>query len=299
MLHCRSLLILSMISLFVFCSALPAGVVYVDSRVGHDAFDGRSAQPLNSRTGPVRTIRRAASRLRLGDSIVLADNGVPYFGSLSLVNSRHSGTAGQPLEIVGNGAVISGARPIPPHAWKEVGLDLWRITPIRKRYVQLSRGGEALPSYALPWSLQYLPNAPAEHWYPEDHSVILKTQRGEHPALQPLDLARENVGLTLLGVEHVVIRDVTLRHFRLDGINVHDRCHDVVLENVVCEGNGRAGVAVGGTSRVSIRNSVLTDNREHSLLITELGQVEVSESELMREPTIVETKLSVTRGDER
>ena len=270
------------------CSPLSAGVVYVNSRVGSDAFDGRSEFPVNRRVGPVRTLQRAAACLCVGDSIVLAENGVPYFGSLSLVNQRHSGVPTRPVEIIGNGAIISGARPIPRKAWTSEGLDLWRITPIRKRYVQLSRGNETLPSYDLPWSLSYLPNAPADHWYREGHSVVLKTEPGEHPALQPLDLAREDVGLTLLGVEHVVIRDVTFRHFRLDGINLHDRCHNVVLDNVVCEGNGRAGVAVGGTSQVVIRNSLLADNRKYSLLITELGQAEVTDSEMMRRPAIVE-----------
>ncbi|MCA9075716.1 MAG: right-handed parallel beta-helix repeat-containing protein [Planctomycetaceae bacterium] len=288
MLYRRLLLILLLACLCTVSVPVSAGIVYVDSRLGNDAFDGRTAQPSNQWTGPVKTLQRAASRLHVGDSIVLADNGAPYFGSLSLVNRRHSGTAGQPLEIVGNGAVISGALPIPREAWVNVGLDLWRITPIRKHYVQLSRGNDTLPSFDLPWSLQYLPNAPADHWYQEGHSIYFKTEPGGHPAMQPIDLARENVGLTLLGVEHVVIRDVTFRHFRLDGINVHDRCHHIVLDNVVCESNGRAGVAVGGTSQVSIRNSLLSDNREHSLLITELGQAEVSDSEMMREPTIVE-----------
>ncbi len=282
----RPLLVVAL--MFLSCSLLPAGVVYVNSRVGNDAFNGRSEHPLNRRTGPVRTLQRAATRLRVGDSIVLANNGEPYFGSLSLVNQKHSGTPGRPLEIIGNGAIISGARPIPREAWTSVGLDLWRITPIRKRHVQLSRGNETLPTYDLPWSLAYLPNVPTDHWYREGHSIVLKTQPGEHPALQPLNLAREDVGLTLLGVEHVVIRDVTFRHFRLDGINAHDRCQDVVLHNVVCEGNGRAGVAVGGTSRVLIQNSLLADNEEYSLLITELGQAEVSDSEMMRRPTIIE-----------
>lgn len=275
-------------TLLACSSQLSAGVVYVNSRVGNDAFNGRSEFPVNRRVGPVRTLQRAASRLCVGDSIVLADNGVPYFGSLSLVNHCHSGLPAHPVEIVGNGAIISGARPIPREAWTNVDLDLWRITPIQKRYLQLSRGNETLPSYDLPWSLTYLPNAPTDHWYREGRSIVLKTAPGEHPALQPLDLAREDVGLTLLGVEHVVIRDVTLRHFRLDGINVHDRCHNIVLDNVVCEGNGRAGVAVGGTSQVVIRNSLLVDNREHSLLITELGQAEVTDSEMMRQPTIAE-----------
>lgn len=268
-----------------WCSA---GAIYVDSRLGDDAADGRSAKPVNQYTGPVRTLQRGVALLCTGDVLVLANNGAPYYGSLSLVGARHSGLPHRPMQIIGNGATISGARPIPPETWRNVGRDVWQITPIRKHYVQLSRGGETLPTFDLPWPLESLPNAPADHWYLQDHGIYFKSHPLDDPRLEPMELASEEVGLTLLGVENVVIRDVTFRHFRLDGISAHDRCRNVVLENVICEGNGRAGVAVAGTSRITIRGCLLTDNREHSLLITELGQADVTDSELMRPATVVE-----------
>ena len=50
------------------------------------------------------------------------------------------------------------------------------------------------------------------------------------------------MGLSLYKVEHVVIRDLTFQHFQVDGVNVHDLCANVVLDNVrsqrVLERNG-------------------------------------------------------------
>ncbi|MGD9855776.1 MAG: right-handed parallel beta-helix repeat-containing protein [Planctomycetaceae bacterium] len=267
---------------------IDAGVIYVDSRLGNDAADGTVASPLNQYSGPVRTLQCAARRLCPGDVLVLANNGDPYYGSLSFVGPRHSGVPGLPMQLIGNGATISGARPIPPAAWRAVDLDVWSVTPLRKTYAQVSRAGQTLPTYELPWPLHQLPNAPADRWYLEEGRILFKTKPVDDPRLSPMELASEEVGLTLLGVEHIVIRDVTFRHFRLDGINAHDRCRDVVLDNVVCEENGRAGIAVGGTSRVVIHNCLLTENRRNSLLITELGQADVQESELSPEPTVLE-----------
>ncbi|MBX3436419.1 MAG: right-handed parallel beta-helix repeat-containing protein [Planctomycetaceae bacterium] len=283
---------LRQLSLAVLCAALfprlgESGVIYVDSRMGDDAADGRAASTVNSRTGPVRSLQRASRLICPGDSIVLANNGTPYYGSLSFVGPRHSGVAALPLQIIGNGAVISGARPIPAAAWREVGVDTWSVTPHRKTYAQLSRDGQTLPTFDLPWKLNQLPGAPANHWYLEEGRILLKTARLDDPREMSLELSTEDVGLTLLGVEYVVVRDVTFRHFRLDGIHAQDRCRNVVFDNVICEGNGRAGIAVGGTSRVALHDCLVTDNRRYSLLITERGHADVTDSELSPEPTVV------------
>ena len=41
------------------------------------------------------------------DIISLADTGVPYYESISLVGTRHSGTGERPFMILGNGATLS------------------------------------------------------------------------------------------------------------------------------------------------------------------------------------------------
>ena len=96
----------------------------------------------------------------------------------------------------------------------------------------------------------------------------------------------EQTGITLWAIDNVVIRNLTLRHFQQDGINLHDRCRNVLLENVTLSENGRTGISVGGTSEVSLNTVKTKSNREHSLLIEELGRVHDTDSELDTEPTV-------------
>lgn len=89
----------------------------------------------------------------------------------------------------------------------------------------------------------------------------------EPPSQRDFGIAFHDVGLTLYHVYNVRIVDLTLRHFRLDGVSAHSLCRNIVLENVTSTGNGRAGLFVGGTSGVEAVNCTLSGNRRHELLI--------------------------------
>jgi hypothetical protein len=68
------------------------------------------------------------------------------------------------------------------------------------------------------------------------------------------------VGVTLYEVRNVVIRDLIVQGFQLDGINAHDSVFDTVLREVTCRGNARSGISIGGASRVRLENCLLGDN---------------------------------------
>jgi hypothetical protein len=202
------------------------------------------------------------------------------------VGERLSGAPVLPFMIVGNGAVVSGAKPVPADTWQLVADQTWRITPVAKAYYQLVLNGEAVPEVAYPRDAAELPDLPEGHWCAWRGAVYYRAALRDDPREMDFALADEDVGITLLDVHDVVIRDLTLRHFRLDGINAHDRCRNVLLQNVTCEQNGRAGVAVAGTSLIRIEDSRLIDNRAHSLLISELGEADVENCELDAAPTL-------------
>src|SRR5438270_4360769 len=82
-----SLLIVS----FIICRSSPADEWFVDNRDGDDIFDGRLAAPVNERSGPVKAIGSALKRVRPGDTVIVADHGVPYFESLEMVGPRFVG----------------------------------------------------------------------------------------------------------------------------------------------------------------------------------------------------------------
>ena len=114
-------------SLLAHSKDAAARTLYVNNRVGSDRFNGVAPEAVNRQTGPVATIGRALKLAKRSDIISLADTGVPYYESISLVGTRHSGTGERPFMIVGNGATLSGAIAVPETAWQQVGKDLWKL----------------------------------------------------------------------------------------------------------------------------------------------------------------------------
>jgi hypothetical protein len=274
--------------LLVMSGVVRGGTIYVDSRLGNDRFNGRAQAPEGDASGPVQSLAAAARRAGAGDSIVLANRGTPYYGSLTLFGARHSGAGRLPFTIYGNGSTLSGAKPIAKGCWQHVTGDIWRVTPSNKTYYQLVLDGAAVPSADCDATSKSLPEIPEGEWCAWRGAVYFHAPAGVNPDTMSLSLADQQVGITLLDVDNVVIRDLTLKHYRLDGINAHDRAKNIVLENVTLEANGRAGLAVGGTSQVDVRDSHMQQNRTASVLITELGEANLENSQYDVKPTVVE-----------
>ncbi len=266
------------ILLFGATGALAADF-YVDNRIGDDLYDGSSPQQVDERAGPVRTIRRALEFVQPRDIVHIANHGTPYVESVSMVGARFRGAI-----LDGNGAVISGAKVVPFDAWRKLPNGVWSFTPRRKAFYQLVFDDKALPEIGCPRDARQLPELPEGHWCAWRGSIYYRVLTGSaapNPVSdQPLAFAAEEVGITLLDVEDVVIRNLELRHFRLDGVNAHDRAKNIVLEHVRLIENGRAGLAVGGSSLVGIRDSELLGNRVTQVLNAEMAQTEILECKL-------------------
>src|SRR5262245_5289596 len=87
--------------------------IYVSNKQGDDHNDGNLPMPLGQLRGPYRTIERALRDTTNGDVIILENTGEPYHESVTLQAARHSGLAGKPFTIRGNGAVLDGTEPVP------------------------------------------------------------------------------------------------------------------------------------------------------------------------------------------
>lgn len=257
--------------------------LYVDNRDGDNIYDGRSEHEVDQRSGPVKTISRALEKVRLGDTIHIANHRIPYYESLEIVGARFQGG----FRLEGNGAVVSGVKEVPFAAWKPLGKGVWKFTPYRKAFYQLVSGDRAVPEFEVAAGSATLPAIPAGQWAGWHGSIyyhVLPATPGASDDA-PLAFAAEEVGITLLDVDDVVIHDLELRHFRLDGVNVHDRCKNIVLDHVKLIENGRAGLAVGGTSLVGIKDSEISGNRVAQVLNSEFAQTE-----------ILSTKIATTAG---
>lgn len=268
------------------CSATFAEDYYVDNINGRDQNDGLNAEPLNALTGPVKTIRQAMELVRSGDAIHLAHTGVPYYESLSFVGNRLSGVEAIPLRLFGNGATISGLRGLPRQGWQRISADTWQITFNRKGSYRILRDGVPLPEFRPEKDADVLDSLPPGQWCSYRGSVYYRQDGLEEPGLQRFDYAADEVGITFYHVEHVRIVDLTVEHFRLDGINAQNICHGISLENVISRENGRAGLAVSGTSTVVMQGGRLEKNGRHAAIITGKGTLETSEAEFDVEPTV-------------
>lgn len=263
-----------------------ADILHVDNRMGSDDFDGRAAMPTSGNTGPTRTLGRALKLASTGDTIVIANNKTPYFESVTLTGKTNSGIEDFPFTIIGNGAIFDGSKPVPPQAWHSVGKDLWMFTPWRKGWFQLILNDKPLPEFRPKTRPDTLPAIPVGHWMAWRGRIYYQAAALEVPIEKPFRYATESVGISLFRVHDVVIRDLTLRHYRQDGVNAHDRVRLITLDGVKLLGNGRAGLAAGGSAGVLLRKSDVAGNRDHSVLITELGAVKAEDSKTDKAPTI-------------
>lgn len=272
--------------LLAACPCLTAAELYVDNVAGDDVFDATSSTPINNVSGPARTIRSALARARGGDTLIIANQGLPYFESLELAGGRFSGVGGNPFLILGNGALISGARSIAPSDWTYLRNSLWKFTPSRKGHYLLLNGGVPLPEQAVSRSAPLLPKLAPKTWCAWHGSIYYQagSEPGQSPWQLPLAFAYDQVGISLYDVQNVIIRDLTIQHFRVDGVNAHDRCTGVILQNVQLLQNGRSGLSVGGTSLVGLKDSVAAGNRQAQLIVSEKAQMELLNSPLKEGP---------------
>lgn len=264
-----------------------AGTIYVDNLLGNDRLDGLADQVTSGSSGPVATLKRAVQLAGAGDQILLVPRPRPYYGGVCLHGLSNSGTPTRPIEINGNGAILTGARPVAPHTWQFVEGDIWRITPVRKGWYQLVHEGAAVPEIECPADAEELPELQPMSWCAFQGRIYFRAPPTVAPATLQLELADVQTGITLIGVENIIIRNLTVRHFRQDGVHLHDRCKNVVLDNVICTENGRAGIVAGGTSEVLLFESQSVSNRQYSLLVEDFAAVESQDTELVPQGVVI------------
>ena len=284
---CR--LLLSVLIVLSGLPALHAEIIYVDNILGDDAYDGTSATPINPTSGPVRTFGRGLQLLKPGLRLNITNTGLPYFGSLELNGAKHSGTPLSPMFIDGNGAEINGAIPVPKTGWQQVGQSLWKFTPFRKGHYLLILDNKALPETVVPRDSLELPDLAEHHWAAWQGAIYFKASTLEVPADLELWFATRSMGITLYDVHDIIVRDIKVRHFRIDGINAHDRCKNTVLERITAEENGRAGVVAAGSSKILLVKPTVNNNLRHSVLVLENASVQIDdETNVAPKPTVPE-----------
>ena len=281
----RRMLLTTVLAALTASTAFAADI-YVDNANGSDGNDGTASEIRTAVTGPVRTLLRGTQLLRRGDALVILNTGQPYYESLFLSGGRHSGNETFPLVVRGNGVTLSGQRPLPVEGWQSLGEGLWRLTLTRKGHYSFFNEGTAWPEFR-PSETFTRDALPEGQWAPYRGDVYFRFAERRPPIDSNWTYAGDEQGVSLVDVRHVQIMDLNVVGFRVDGINVDNACRSVTLERVSVQHNGRAGVAVGGSSRVRLAGSRVTDNGRYSVLVTELAGIDVEACDLGGvEPTL-------------
>ncbi len=257
--------------------------IYVNNALGDDRKDGLAAEHVSETTGPVRTLARALAICQKGDRIVLAKTDRPYREAVSLSAARHSGFPNQPFVIEGNGAVLEGAEPVPKAAWRHWQGNVFRFRPVRLDGHMLFLDRRPAPRRFVQ-SEEELRQLPPRHWAVWGAWVYFCVEPRRLPFQYPITYSVRPAGITLYQVRHVVIQNLTIQGYRLDGIHVADRVADCALGGLLCRGNGRAGVFVGGASQVVLAKSLLGNNGRAQLMLRDYARVRVEGCDLIPQP---------------
>ena len=239
--------------------SISARDLFVSNVAGDDLFDGLLQQPTGGYTGPVRSIDRALHLAAKGDRVIIANTGVPYRESIALVGNKNAGNGSQPFVILGNGAVIDGSVKTPLAVWQAVATDEFRFRPKRMSYQRLFLADRPLDF--VPRTAEGLvPLLEPLQWSMVDGYLYFRVEHGRLPRDYALSNARLRVGITLWHTHDVVIDNLIVQGFYLDGINSDDVVRRVTLSRITARGNGRSGIAIRGASEVELNACLIGDN---------------------------------------
>lgn len=229
--------------------------IYVNNHIGNDRYTGENERIMTTPTGPVRTLRRALELAQNGDRIVLQPTGIPFKESMTLTRHNHSGSTKFPFVIEGSGAVLDGTADLDPGVWEHVEGDLFRFLPPVKTsdfsYFRIFDRQKPLTYVEPEPGAKTVPELEADQWTLVRGRVYFMAAEGKTPrSSRDYDFVYtdEFCGITLLHVENVRIHDLTVQGFQIDGIAAFNSARGVVLDNVVCNNNGRSGLNIGGAS---------------------------------------------------
>jgi hypothetical protein len=274
--HCS----LALIGALFIAANVRAADLFVDNVVGDDLRDGGQAESTGG-SGPVRTLKRALELAQAGDHLRLANRGFPYREPISLSTARHCGNDVSPFVIDGQGATLDGLTPVGPHAWEPYRGAVFRFLPTKKSFQQLFLDGKPAARRKITTADRALPALEPLEWCRHDGYMYFHVEQTRLPADYQLSCHGLQTGITLYHVHDVVIADLVVQGFQIDGINAHDGVRHCELIGVTSRGNGRSGVAVGGSSKLRLDGCLIGDNGEAQLRAEGLATLTVDDSELV------------------
>jgi hypothetical protein len=259
-------------------SSASARDIFVNNVLGDDRRGGTMAAVGDEGIGPCRSISKALRIARPGDHIIVANTGQPYRESITVQGPCHSGLDRFPTIISGNGATLDGSQSLLGAYWEFAGETMFRTRPINKSFQQLFLSGQPLVR-KQPLPSEFPKLAPRE-WCLFQGWIYFAVDPAKLPEDYDLSCCGEQVGITLYNVHDVIIQDLNVRGFWLDGVNCHDNVSRADLLRIQSAENGRSGFSVGGCSKVRIDTCVAGGNGAAQVRLEGVCQVELLDNTL-------------------
>ena len=277
-----------------------AKTIYVNNTMGDDRFSGEREDFDVVLAGPVRTIARATELARLGDTISLADTGVPYQECVSLTNKNASGINAEfPFILDGNGASLDGRVTVEHEKWehfKEIYKNVKDNPPEYQGDIFRLHVAKYYPN-AVCYCMLFVDAMPIQNKSAEpmespvgqlneldaalfEGYLYFRPEKGKTPEDYKLEITALRTGITLNHVDHVVIRNLIVQGFQLDGIALANSATNVVIEQCTIRGNARAGMAVGWGSDVRASRILMCANAFSEVLTLPYSRVKIEKSRL-------------------
>ncbi len=258
--------------------------IFVDNITGDDRNDGSSGKIRTSGIGPVRSISRAIRMARNGDQIVVAKTAVPYRESLTLQGKNQSGTENLPFVIRGNGATLDGSMEIPPLAWKHQANNVFRYRPKLMSFQTLYINGLPARRIRVANNLELDDLAP-NCFAVKNGYIYFCVEEGKVPDDYSLSCSGMVTGLTLYSCRNVIVQDLVIQGFQIDGVNAKDNVTNSSVVGVTSRGNGRSGISVEGASRLRIEACLIGSNSTAQIRTDGFSKTEIVGCDLIEEDT--------------
>jgi Right handed beta helix region len=283
--------------ILMMSASAAAADIFVDNLLGDDRRTASIAVVTGEGGGPCRTIAKALRIALPGDRIVIAKTGQPYRESITIQGPNHSGDERHPLTIIGNGATLDGTLSLAGYQWEYVGGNTFRTRPPHMSFQQLFLDDQPVKRKQQP--PDGFPKLGPREWCLLAGWIYFGVDQGKLPDAYNLSCCGEQVGITLYEVHDVVIEDLNVRGFWLDGVNCHDNVRRTDIVRVTAKENGRSGISVGGSSRVRIDTCTASGNGAAQLRIEGYSIVQMLDNTLdgISAPAVVREGGKIVAGD--